>query len=163
MLNWLLSAIAIGLLSVILTMPAHSRPKAEFREGEPLVLGSQAGRDINVRGYARGSVALFKTIGDRDVNQRRCMGYGSIAPDHVIELQEKTPRLTFRVSSREQDTTLIIEGPKGELYCADDTPEGNNKDAQLVLNNARNGNYRVWIGSFESGTGFRYSLNIRAQ
>jgi hypothetical protein len=159
MLNWLLSAIAIGLLSVILTMPAHSRPNAEFRQGEPLVLGSQAGRDINVRGYARGSVALFKTIGDRDVNQRRCMGYGSMAPDHVIELQEKTPRLTFRVSSREQDTTLIIEGPKGELYCADDSANGQ-KDASFSLSNMPQGRYQVWVGTFEPRAGFRYTLSV---
>jgi hypothetical protein len=159
MLNRLLPVIAIWFLSMSLSIPVQSLPKVETVQGELPVLGSQTGRDINVRGYARGSVALFKIIGDRDVNQRRCMGYGSIAPDHVIELQEKTPRLTFRVSSREQDTTLMIKGPKEKLYCIDDSANGQ-KDASVALSDMPPGQYQIWVGTFEPGAGFRYTLNV---
>jgi hypothetical protein len=159
MLNQFSKSIIICALSIISNMNSYSFAQAELRQNEPLVLDVETGRNVSIRGYARGSVALFKTIGDRDVNQRRCMGYGSIVPDHVIELQEKAAQLTLHVSSREEDTTLILEDPKGQLYCVDDSVDGK-KGAVFTFNNMPKGRYRIWVGAFEPGRGFRYTLNV---
>ncbi|MGB8700469.1 MAG: hypothetical protein WCD18_13725 [Thermosynechococcaceae cyanobacterium] len=133
---------------------------AEGEQGSVIRVDAlEASKSVDVRGYARGTVPLFKTVGDRDSDQKRCMGYGSLAPDHVIEVPKNVSRLMLQLKTRSQDTTLVVAGPNNQLYCADDSLKGD-KDAGIVLTNVRAGRYNVWVGAFESGTGFRYTLNI---
>jgi hypothetical protein len=111
----------------------------------------------------KGAVALFKTVGDRDSSQKRCMGYGSLTPDHTLQVSQKTSQVTLQIRTKQsQDTTLVVEGPDNRLYCSDDSPQGG-KGAGLVLTNLKAGSYRVWIGAFEPGAGFRYTLNVQSQ
>jgi hypothetical protein len=65
-------------------------------------------------------------------------------------------------SKQQQDTTLVVEGPDNQIYCSDDSSQGG-KEAELVLTNLKAGNYKVWIGAFEPGAGFRYTLNVKSQ
>jgi hypothetical protein len=65
----------------------------------------------------------------------------------------------LQLKTRSQDTTLIVEGPNQQLYCADDSPTGH-KDAGLVLTNVKAGHYKVWVGTFKPGAGFRYTLSL---
>ncbi|HEY9825761.1 MAG TPA: hypothetical protein V6D19_09960 [Stenomitos sp.] len=159
-LRWILM---IGVCSLGLWGVPTALLQAEPLSGETLVLGASNSRgNIEVKGYARGTVALFKTLGERDVARKRCMGYGSLTPDHVVEVQQTISRLTLRARVRSQDSTLIVEGPNNRLYCADDAPDGT-KDPVLTLNNVKPGTYKVWIGAFEPGAGFRYSLTVQAE
>jgi hypothetical protein len=143
-------------------LAAAAPASAELEQGTTLVLAAPA-QNVDMRGYVKGAVALFKTVGDRDSSQRRCMGYGSLTPDHTLQVQQKTSQVTLQVRTKQQqDTTLVVKGPDNRLYCADDSPQGG-KEAGLVLTNLKAGNYRIWIGAFEPGAGFRYSLNVKTQ
>jgi hypothetical protein len=134
---------------------------AELEQVTTLVLATPA-QNMDVRGYVKGAVALFKTVGDRDVNQKRCMGYGSLTPDHTLQMQQRASQVTLQLKTNQQDTTLVVEGPDNRLYCADDSPQGG-KDAGLVLTDVKAGDYKVWIGAFDPGAGFRYTLNVQSQ
>ncbi len=152
----LVSGTAAGFLT------AAAPAKAELEQGTTLVLAAPA-QNVDVRGYVKGAVALFKTVGDRDINQKRCMGYGSLTPDHTLQVSQKMSQVMLQVRSKQQqDTTLVVEGPDNRLYCSDDSSQGS-KEAGLVMTNLKTGNYRVWIGAFEPGAGFRYSLNVKTQ
>ena len=152
---------AVGLLvsgaAAGFVTPAH----AELEQGTTLVLAAPA-QTVDVRGYVKGTVALFKTVGDRDSSQKRCMGYGSLTPDHTLQVQQGASRVALQVRTKQQDTTLVVEGPDNRIYCSDDSPQGG-KDAGLVLTNVKAGDYKVWVGAFEPGAAFRYSLNVQSQ
>jgi hypothetical protein len=151
----------LGLLVSVTAAGLVAPAKAELEQGTSLVLAAPA-QNVDVRGYVKGAVALFKTVGDRDSSQKRCMGYGSLTPDHILEIQQKTSQVTLQLRTKQQDTTLVVEGPDNRLYCSDDSAQGV-KDAGLVLSNLNPGSYKVWIGAFEPGAGFRYTLNVQTQ
>jgi hypothetical protein len=156
-LRWLMIAVmASGLTTALPT-------RAELMQGDKILLGA-AGTpySVDVRGYAKGTVALFKTLGDRDSAQQRCMGYGSLAPDHTMEIEPKTSAVTLQIKTRSQDTTLVVQGPDNQLYCADDSSKGT-KDAGLTLTEPKAGTYKVWVGTFEPGTGVRYLLSVQSK
>lgn len=155
--------LTVGLLASSLSVIPSLSSLAELRPNDPIPLGGAAALpNLDVRGHAKGSVALFKTVGDRDINQTRCMGYGSLAPDHVIDIQKKLSSATFQIKSQGEDTTLVIVGPNNRIYCADDSPKGG-KEAGLTLTDVKSGLYRVWVGTFEPGSKVRYTLNIQTQ
>lgn len=153
--------VTVGLLVSGAAAGFSAPAQAELEQGTTLVLAAPA-QNVDMRGYVRGTVALFKTVGDRDASQKRCMGYGALTPDHTIQVQQSGAQVKLQIKTNQQDTTLVVEGPDNRLYCADDSPQGG-KDAGLVLANAKAGNYKVWIGAFEPGTGFRYTLNVQSQ
>ncbi len=156
-LRWLLIAVVASGLTT--AMPT----RAELIQGDKILLGvAGTPQSVDVRGYAKGSVALFKTLGDRDSAQQRCMGYGSLAPDHTVEIEQKASALTFQIKTRSQDTTLVVQGPDNKLYCADDSSTGT-KDAGLTLTDPKAGTYKVWVGTFEPGTGVRYLLSVQSK
>lgn len=111
-----------------------------------------------LRGFAHGSVSLHKLVGDRDSRSKRCMGYGSLTPDHVLSLSQNFKSLKLQVKSNNRDTTLIIKGPNQKIYCADDSSLG--KDAGITLHNLKSGDYSVWVGTFEPKQKFPYSLSL---
>jgi hypothetical protein len=156
-LRWLMVAVlASGLTTAMPT-------RAELIQGDKILLGAAGTpKSIDVRGYAKGTVALFKTLGDRDSAQQRCMGYGSLVPDHIVEIEQKTAAVTLQVKTREQDTTLVVQGPNNQLYCADDSSKGV-KDAGLTLTDPKVGTYKVWVGTFEPGVGVRYLLSVQSR
>ena len=150
-------AIAASVLLAVLPVQAQSF------QGDKILLGSANGaQNVNIRGYAKGSVALFQAVGDRDSSNRRCMGYGSLAPDHVIELGKGTSQITLQVKSQNQDTTLVVVGPDNRLYCADDSPTGE-KDAGLVLSGLKAGTYKIWVGTLDAGLNIRYQLSLQSK
>jgi hypothetical protein len=152
---------AVGLLVSGAAAGFVTPAQAELEQGTTLVLAAPA-QTVDARGYVKGTVALFKTVGDRDSSQKRCMGYGSLTPDHTLQVQQGASRVALQVKTKQQDTTLVVEGPDNRIYCSDDSA-GGGKDAGLVLTNVKAGNYKVWVGAFEPGAGFRYSLNVQSQ
>lgn len=156
--QWAAVGVLVSSMSVGLVSPAS----ADLEQGTTLVLSAAPAQNVDVRGYVKGTVALFKTVGDRDSAQRRCMGYGSLTPDHTLQVQAKTAQVTLQLRTRQQDTTLVVEGPDNRVYCSDDDA-GGGKDAGLVLDNLKPGDYKIWIGAFEPGASFRYTLNVRSQ
>ncbi|UJB68425.1 hypothetical protein HRE53_18015 [Acaryochloris sp. 'Moss Beach'] len=110
-----------------------------------------------VKGYAKGAIALHRVVGERDMQRNMCLGYGSPSPDHVLVLTKKVNKLRLQVNSR-RDTTLLIKGPKNRLYCLDDSAQG--KDAGWIADQLPAGKYSIWVGAFERGQQFRYTVTV---
>lgn len=86
------------------------------------------------------------------VNLGQCMtmpgqGYLKLAPDMTLNLTENTQGrvLAFRTDS-ECDSILMINDSDGRWHYDDDS--NGNSDAQVMIKNAKNGQYHVWVGTF---------------
>lgn len=86
------------------------------------------------------------------VNLGQCMtmpgqGYLKLAPDMTLNLTENTQGrvLAFRTDS-ECDSILMINDSDGRWHYDDDS--NGNSDAQVMMKNAKNGQYHVWVGTF---------------
>jgi hypothetical protein len=114
----------------------------------------RAGRVV---GHTGGNYSL-SSIANSDRNKKPCIGYGSETPDHIMTLQKDFPRLSVQVNSG-KDTTLVIRGPNNFTLCGDDT--GSSKDASVTASNLKAGEYRIWVGSIDSGKRWNYTLTVR--
>jgi hypothetical protein len=85
-----------------------------------------------------------------------CRGYIDMRPDHTLYLNTPFNFLRVYVNSA-QDTTLVIRGPRGEMYCADDTFGLN---PAIDLQGASPGQYQVFVGSYAQGTNAPYSIGF---
>lgn len=139
-------------LPMLLSGPAIGNP-ANFASLK-LVPGS---RSQTVKGYAKGAMALHRIVGERDRQNNLCLGYGSPSPDHMLVLKQSVNKLKLQVNSQ-RDTTLLIKGPGNRLYCVDDSAQG--KDAGWIADQLPAGKYAIWVGSFERGQQFRYTVTM---
>lgn len=143
----------LGLVATFATVPSFAQT-ANF---ESLSLSPGFAR-ASTRGYTQGAFSL-SNIALRDRNGNLCLGYADSAPDHIMELQQDFAQLSIVINSGGNDTTLVIQGPNdGTVRCGDDT--GRNKDASIEDTNWRAGTYRVWVGAFEPGTRYNYTLTV---
>ncbi|MGF1497631.1 MAG: hypothetical protein ACFB8W_12525 [Elainellaceae cyanobacterium] len=112
-----------------------------------------------VRGYTQGSMPLA-AIAPQDQNGALCVGFAESEPDHVLVLSEAIANLTIRVDSRGGDTTLLVQGPNARtIQCGDDM--GNNPDASIRSQNWQPGEYKIWVGAFDAGVRYDYTLTIQ--
>lgn len=100
-----------------------------------------------------GGIFSLSSIANRDRDNNLCLGFGSDrdVPDYIMVLQQDFAQLNIRVRSRQNQTTLLIQGPGG-VRCGDDSISGANWPA---------GSYRIWIGAKESGGQSDYTLLVR--
>lgn len=128
-------------------------------DASPIQLFSSPRSSKLLRGYTRGTVGLHNIVGERDQRRNRCMGYGSASPDHQLDLRRGLTDVSLQVRSKFKDSTLVLKGPGNALFCADDSSLG--KDAGMKLNKLPPGLYDVWVGAFDAGDNFAYTLSIR--
>ncbi|GGK48072.1 peptidase S1 [Salinarimonas ramus] len=86
-----------------------------------------------------------------------CAGSIADAPDVRIQYQAGSFPLSFTVRSN-SDTTLVINDPNGRWYCDDDS--AGNLDPLVRFNQPSSGQYDVWIGHYEGGSGVRARLDV---
>jgi len=110
-----------------------------------------------VRGYTSGSFA-FSTRSKSDRQGNPCLGMGTQTPDHILVLKQPFPRLSLRVISPNNDTTLMVEGPNNLRLCGDDT--GRSQDPSVKDTDLAAGTYRVWVGTLEPGQKRNYTLVV---
>ncbi|MGJ3265556.1 MAG: hypothetical protein ACFE0R_20235 [Salinarimonas sp.] len=134
------------------------------------VAGSVAGQDFN-RNPAFGTYRLGAgftpdpyTINVRAGGQRNagalgsgCTGSIANAPDVRIHYQAGSFPLSFRVRSN-IDTTLVVNDPSGRWHCDDDS--AGNLDPLVRFDNPQGGQYDVWIGHYDGGSGAPARLQI---
>ncbi|MEH2173295.1 hypothetical protein [Nostoc sp.] len=114
-----------------------------------------------VQGFTGGSYSL-SAISNRDRDQKACIGFADPKPDHIMVLEKDFPQLTIQVDSNNNDTTLLIQGPdKTTIRCGDDT--GKSKDASVSDRNWKKGTYRIWVGTFNPGVKWDYTLKVEQQ
>lgn len=110
-----------------------------------------------VRGYTSGSFA-FSTRAKSDRQGNPCLGIGTETPDHILVLKQPFPRLSLRVSSPNNDTTLMVEGPNNFRLCGDDT--GRSQNPSVTATDLEAGTYQVWVGTLEPGQKRNYTLVV---
>ncbi|NJN58527.1 MAG: hypothetical protein HC879_14025 [Leptolyngbyaceae cyanobacterium SL_5_9] len=116
--------------------------------------------DGTVQGYTQGSFSL-SSIANRDRSNSLCVGFADTTPDHILVLQQDFSQLTLQVNSGGGDTTLLVQGPNDStVRCGDDTGR-NNTDASIQDSSWSAGTYKVWVGAFESGVRYDYTLTVR--
>lgn len=111
-----------------------------------------------VQGRTGGRTSLPATVAERDRNGEICLGYGSAAPDYILELDGNFEQLHLQVNSGGNDTTLLVRGPSGVL-CGDDIAR-NNPDDEIRADGWRSGEYEVWVGTSNPGERFNYTLVV---
>lgn len=151
----LISVVAIS--GTVLFGPGVSRPAyADSNFGTVQVTASV---DAAVDGYTAGSVPLFAILNAReDTNNEPCVGYAESDPDHILQLSTTLSSILIEVESNGGDTTLMIEGPDQTIYCSDD---GNDSDAVIRGRNWSAGQYKIWVGAFDAGQSYDYTLEIQ--
>jgi hypothetical protein len=116
--------------------------------------------DGTVQGYTQGSFSL-SSVANRDRSNNLCVGFADTTPDHILVLEQDFSQLTLQVDSGGGDTTLLVQGPDdGTVRCGDDTSR-NNTDASIQDSEWTAGTYKVWVGAFESGVRYDYTLTVR--
>ena len=118
-------------------------------------------KTASVGGSTGGSVSIPAIIGSSDRSGNKCLGFGDSKPDHLMTLTQAVTKLNLKVNSSGRDTTIVIQGPEGELRCGDDT--GSKKDASFSGNNWSAGTYKIWVGSMAPGDRGNYRLSAQAE
>ena len=85
-----------------------------------------------------------------------CTGYATARPDAIVNWTGGGNLLRFFVRSS-GDTTLLINDANGNWHCNDDT-DGTNP--MVSISNPPNGQYDVWVGSYEAGANLQSRLFI---
>jgi len=97
-----------------------------------------------------GSPAVISIVSGGNVDASRtdasCSGFGTSQPDLVLFWEGQVNTLRFFFSSL-GDTTLIINMPDGRYACGDD---GDGLNPVVDIANPADGEYAIWIGSFNS-------------
>ncbi|MBE9049991.1 hypothetical protein IQ243_06130 [Nostocales cyanobacterium LEGE 11386] len=107
-----------------------------------------------VRGMSGGSVPGKKVAGRSESLTGPCTGFVDETPGHILKLTSAFDYLKLQVQSP-QDTTMIVKGPGG-TWCNDDF-EGKNPG---IVGEWLPGDYQIWVGSYEKGKYFPYTLQI---
>lgn len=93
-----------------------------------------------------GGILAFQT----DARGFQCAGYLSAQPTLNLTVPEGAPALAALFEST-ADSTLLIVGPDGQIYCNDDVLPGNLNPA-IILANPAAGTYAIYIGAFDPAT-----------
>ena len=79
-----------------------------------------------------------------------CVGFAATAPDVRLSWSGVSDvlRIAFEADDGE-DTTIIVNAPDGGWVCNDDA--GGSVDPMVVLEGPAEGQYDIWVGSYERG------------
>ncbi|MEO3432732.1 hypothetical protein [Inquilinus sp. CAU 1745] len=135
-----------------------------------LAAGESAGQDFSLS-PAFGSARLAAGFvddpylvnvlagGGIDVSRRitGCTGSIADAPDFRLDYEAGGLPLSIFVESG-SDTTLVVNAPDGRWYCDDDG--WGDLDPLVSFNAPLSGQYDIWIGQFDGGSGVSATLGI---
>lgn len=93
-----------------------------------------------------------------------CTGSIADAPDVRVHYQAGSFPLSFTVRSG-ADTTLVVNDPNGRWHCDDDSATDHDAragglDPYVRFERPLDGQYDIWIGHYEGGTGVPARLLI---
>lgn len=119
-----------GALTRLKTTPVTLTPGAEF---EPVEI------------EAAGTVPAFELA----VEGTQCNGFIGEAPDYTFAWSGATDELRIFFEG-DADATLLVVGPNGTVWCADDVLTGTNSNPLLTISDPVEGNYAVYVGRLNS-------------
>ncbi|MBH8572295.1 hypothetical protein I8752_04460 [Nostocaceae cyanobacterium CENA369] len=151
--------IRLSLMVVTLCFTPNIHVIADAQETPPIFGDVTIDRQFSpdplvVRGMSGGSVPENQIAGRTETPTGPCTGFVDEAPDHTLVLSSKFDYLKLQVQSP-QDTTITIKGPGG-TWCNDDF-DGKNPG---IIGEWLPGKYQIWVGSYEKGKYFPYTLQI---
>ncbi|WP_414546623.1 hypothetical protein [Nostoc sp. CCY0012] len=151
--------IKLSLMIVMVSVSAAIHVIADAQEAPPIfgdiTINQQFSPDpLTVRGMSGGSVPGKQIAGRSETPTGPCTGFVDETPGHTLKLKSAFEYLKLLVQSP-QDTTMIVKGPGG-TWCNDDF-EGKNPG---IVGEWLPGDYQVWVGSYEQGKYFPYTLQI---
>ncbi|BAZ89355.1 hypothetical protein NIES932_08310 [Raphidiopsis curvata NIES-932] len=118
-------------------------------------IGHQFSPDpLLVRGMSGGLVPAGEVNRMDNTPTGPCSGFVDETPDHILKLTSKFDYLKLQVESPE-DTTIMISGVGG-TWCNDDL-DGKNPG---ISGEWLQGTYKIWVGSYQQGKYFPYTLKI---
>lgn len=101
--------------------------------------------DAPVRADVRAGGAI-----SADRLDQACLGFVNAAPSLVLNLREAGP--VHIAGANDEDTTLIVRGPEGNITCNDDGAGGVNPGVAFA--EAPAGAYEIWLGTYDAGIGY---------
>jgi hypothetical protein len=149
----------LSLMTVMLFITSAVNPIADAQEAPPIfgdiTIKQQFSPDpFTVRGMSGGSVSAHQVAGRSETATGPCTGFVDEPPDHTLALASQFDYLKLQVQSP-QDTTITVKGPGG-TWCNDDF-DGKNPG---IVGEWLPGNYQIWVGSYQKGKYFPYTLQI---
>lgn len=81
----------------------------------------------------------------------QCEGFVADAPDYTIDYSGRGRTPLELAAHSSADTTMIVVGPDGAIYCDDDT---NGLNPALSIHGPQAGLYAVWIGTFSTDNSY---------
>lgn len=151
-------AIALSTLPTALCIPVSKQAIAQQSSNFGVVSLSSSSPSSSVRGHTQGSVPLSSMV-LHDQAGNTCVGYGESEPDHVLQVTDNIGAIALRVDSNGGDTTLLVRSNDGRAWCGDDFRGA--PDARVRIGNLTQGSYQVWVGSFDPGVRYQYTLHIQ--
>jgi heat shock protein HslJ len=94
---------------------------------------------------AAGTVPAFEIPAD----DAQCNGFIGETPDYTFAWTGATGELRIFFEG-DADTTLLVVGPNGTVWCADDVLTGENSNPLLAISDPVEGNYAVFVGRLNS-------------
>lgn len=90
-----------------------------------------------------------------------CRGYAAASPDYRLQWSGSSPALWlyFEADTPGDDTVLLINQPDGSWICNDDADE-TILDPLVEIQNPAEGQYDIWIASYDEGEYFEGTLFI---
>jgi hypothetical protein len=154
--SWLKGGWLLTIITIFLAAPVI----ADTTNFGTISLSSNSNNTVtsSVSGYTGGSYSL-SAIANRDISNKACFGFADPNPDYIIVLEKGFSNLKVLVNSGGTDTTMLIKAPDNTIYCGDDT--GRSKDASIDIKDLKAGNYKVWVGTFNSRVKQNYTLTVQ--
>ena len=151
---------AIWLTSGLL--PSTGSALAEQEESAPIfenvsIAPNFSPDPLRLRGISGGLEEAENIVNLPERANGPCVGFVDRQPDHILTLTSFFNFLKIEVESS-QDTTIVISGPGGS-WCNDDTDSENPK----IAGEWQEGNYRIWVGSYEKNAYHPYTIEITQQ
>lgn len=143
----------LSLLSLVLIAPAAHAENVSRNHTLELTPGFSP-QLIEINGVTGGSVAAPQIVGTTDSPTGQCVGYADRQPDYILALGQFFTGLQVRVESN-NDTTLMVQGPGG-VWCNDDA----NSQDPVISGQWQEGNYLIWVGSYQANQYYPFTLLI---
>jgi len=123
------------------TRPADALVDAVKRLKKNVKHLKAGGNAKSVKTTADGDIPAFEF----DIPDQVCNGYISETPNMVFDLSGKADTLSVYFEGND-DSTLLVVKPGGEVVCNDDAAAGTNLNPLVRIDNPAEGRYAVYVG-----------------